>query len=231
MKYQRIVKAEFLSRPNRFIAKVILEGREVTVHMNNTGRCRELLIPGSTVYLAASFNPNRKTAFDLVAVEKKRDDLPPLLINMDSQIPNALAEEWIGKSGLFSPEASVRREVVFGDSRFDLFVEDGTRRAFIEVKGVTLENGGKAAFPDAPTLRGVKHIRELCRAVDEGFEAYILFVIQMKEIQSFSPNDKTHPAFGVALRAAVEKGVRILAYDCRVTPTELTIDASVPVIL
>ncbi|MBR4288765.1 MAG: DNA/RNA nuclease SfsA [Clostridia bacterium] len=229
MKYQNIVKAEFLSRPNRFIAKVSLFGEEETVHMNNTGRCRELLLPGATVYLEKSKNPNRKTKYDLIAVEKKRVDRSPLLVNMDSQIPNALAEEWVPRSGLFSSNAKVKREVSFGSSRFDLYIEDGSRRVFMEVKGVTLEEGGNAAFPDAPTLRGVKHIQELCRAAHKGYEAYILFVIQMKEIVSFSPNDVTHKAFGDALRQASKKGVKILAYDCKVEPDALVIDSPVPV--
>jgi len=229
MKYHNIVKAEFLSRPNRFIAKVSLFGREETVHVNNTGRCRELLLPGTTVYLEKTKNPNRKTKYDLIAVEKKRMDTSPLLVNMDSQIPNALAAEWITQSGIFSEKARVNREVTYGSSRFDLYIEDGSRRAFMEVKGVTLEEGGRASFPDAPTLRGIKHIQELCRAAEEGYEAYILFVIQMKEITSFSPNDVTHKAFGDALRLAAENGVKILAFDCKVEPDFLTIDSPVPV--
>ena len=229
MNYQNVKKAEFLSRPNRFIAKVLLSGKEETVHVNNTGRCRELLETGNTVYLEKSSNPDRKTKYDLIAVEKKREGKSPLLVNMDSQIPNAVAAEWIPRSGLFSSEATVLREVRFGASRFDLYIEDGSRRAFMEVKGVTLEEGGKAAFPDAPTERGVKHIRELCRAIDEGYEAYILFVVQMKEITSFSSNDITHKAFGDALRIAAEKGVKILAYDCKVKPDSLVIDAPVSV--
>lgn len=229
MKYQNVVKAEFVSRPNRFIAKVSLFGEEETVHMNNTGRCRELLLPGSTVYLEKSKNPNRKTKYDLIAVEKKRVDRSPLLVNMDSQIPNALAEEWIPRSGLFSSNAKVKREVSFGSSRFDLYIEDGSRRAFMEVKGVTLEEGGNSSFPDAPTVRGIKHIQELCRATQEGYEAYILFVIQMKEIISFSPNDSTHKAFGDALRQASKEGVKVLAYDCKVKPDALVIDSPVPI--
>lgn len=229
MKYQNIVKAKFLSRPNRFIAKVNISGKEETVHMNNTGRCRELLLPGTTVYLEKTKKTNRKTKYDLIAVEKKRTNKSPLLVNIDSQIPNALAAEWIAKSGIFSEKAKVKREVTFGSSRFDLYIEDGSRRAFVEVKGVTLEEGGNAAFPDAPTLRGVKHVTELCSAIDEGYEAYVLFVIQMKEIASFTPNDKTHKAFGDALRIASEKGVKILAYDCKVEPDSLIIDSPVSV--
>ena len=229
MRYGKVVSGRFLRRPNRFIAYADIDGRETVVHVKNTGRCRELLVPGATVFLAAGDNPARKTAFDLVAVEKVRDDCPPLLINMDAQAPNAVAAEWLPKSGLFSPAATYRREVTHGNSRFDLYVEDGQRRAFIEVKGVTLEREGVAYFPDAPTERGVKHLLELTAAIDEGYEAYVLFVIQMKHISAFAPNDGMHPAFGEALRAAAKAGVRVLAMDCLVTPDTLAIDAPVAV--
>ncbi|MBO5755298.1 MAG: DNA/RNA nuclease SfsA, partial [Clostridia bacterium] len=169
MKYEQVEKAVFLSRPNRFIAKVSLHGKEETVHVKNTGRCKELLTNGSVVYLKKSDNPARKTAYDLVAVEKKRDG-DTLLINMDSALPNAVAAEWLPTSGLFSPMASIKREVTFGKSRFDLYIEDGERHAFIEVKGVTLEKDGVAYFPDAPTERGVKHLYELAEAVKQGYE-------------------------------------------------------------
>lgn len=232
MRYKSIVKGVFLSRPNRFIAKVLVEGREETVHVKNTGRCRELLESGVTVYLEKSSNPNRKTAYDLVAVEKRREGKPDLLVNMDSQIPNAAAFEWLnGENPLFSGEAKIRREVTFGDSRFDLYVEDGERKVFVEVKGVTLEFDGLALFPDAPTERGVKHIKELVKAKEAGFDAYILFVIQMKEIHSFSPHKEMHPDFAEALKFASENGVRVLAMDCAVTPDSMTIDKEVKVIL
>ena len=231
MRYGEVVRGRFLRRPNRFVAYTEIEGREVVVHVKNTGRCRELLVPGCTVYLARGGNPARKTAYDLVAVEKERVGRAPLLINMDAQAPNAVATEWLPRSGLFSPSATFRREVTFGASRFDLYVEDGERRAFIEVKGVTLEEGGVARFPDAPTERGVKHLRELISAVEAGYEAFLLFVVQMKEVVSVSPNDETHPAFGEALRAAAAAGVRVLAVDCIVTPESLTADAPVPVVL
>lgn len=232
MRYKSIVKGVFLSRPNRFIAKVLVEGREETVHVKNTGRCRELLESGVTVYLEKSSNPNRKTAYDLVAVEKRREGKPDLLVNMDSQLPNAAAFEWLnGENPLFSGEAKIRREVTFGDSRFDLYVEDGERKAFVEVKGVTLEFDGLALFPDAPTERGVKHIKELVKAKEAGFDAYILFVIQMKEIHSFSPHKEMHPDFAEALKFAAESGVRVLAMDCAVTPDSMTIDKEVKVIL
>ena len=218
MKYKRITNGIFLSRPNRFIAKVEIDGKEETVHVKNTGRCKELLIPGVTVYLSISDNPSRKTAFDLVAVEKKREHKPPLLVNMDSQVPNYAAEEWLKKGVLFSENAVIKREVTYGKSRFDFYIEDGERKIFLEVKGVTLENDGIASFPDAPTERGVKHINELVASVENGFEAYILFVVQMNEIELMTPNDITHKAFGDALRNAQKKGVNILAVDCKVTP-------------
>lgn len=227
MKYNTVIPARFLARPNRFIAKVELEGREETVHVKNTGRCRELLVPGNTVYLALGENPGRKTKYDLIAVEKR----PGLLINMDSQLPNAAAAQWLPKSGLFSENALIRREVTYGASRFDLYVEDGDRRAFLEVKGVTLEQEGLASFPDAPTERGIKHLKELGAALSEGYEAYVLFVIQMKGVHSFCPNEKTHAAFARALRQAAKDGVQVLAMDCQVRPDSMEIDQPVPVIL
>ena len=160
MTYKNIVSGRFISRPNRFIAKVNINGQEETVHVKNTGRCKELLIPGCKVFLAPSENPNRKTKFDLIAVIKKTEN-KEILINMDSQIPNLAAVEWLKKGTLFSKEALIKREVTFKNSRFDLYIEDDGRKAFIEVKGVTLENNGTAMFPDAPTIRGVKHINEL----------------------------------------------------------------------
>lgn len=229
MKYKNIKAAEFISRPNRFIAKVLINGSEETVHVKNTGRCRELLTEGCTVYLEESDNPNRKTRYDLVAVEKLRSGKPPLLVNMDSQIPNAAAEEWLRKGELFSTQAVIRREFTYGESRFDFRIEDGEKVSFLEVKGVTLENDGTASFPDAPTERGVKHIHELIRAHKEGFGAYILFVVQMKEIRELRPNDATHRAFGDALRLAEREGVKILAYDCIVTPDSMTIDKPIPI--
>lgn len=232
MKYENIVKGIFLSRPNRFIAKVEVDGKEETVHVKNTGRCRELLGEGVTVYLEKSSNPNRKTAFDLVAVEKLREGRENLLVNMDSQIPNAAAFEWLGgENPLFSENAKIRREVKFGDSRFDLYVEDGERKAFVEVKGVTLEHDGHALFPDAPTERGVKHINELVKAKEAGYEAYILFVIQMKEIHTFSPHKEMHKEFAEALVNAYDKGVMVIAVDCAVTPDGMEIDKEVRVSL
>ena len=227
MKYENIVGGTFLDRPNRFIAYVEVDGKKETVHVKNTGRCRELLQQGNKVYLSIADNPNRKTKYDLIAVEKRREEKEPLLVNMDSQIPNDVTEEWLRKGILFSKEARVRREVKYGNSRFDFYIEDGERKVFLEVKGVTLEEDGIASFPDAPTERGIKHIRELMQCLQEGYEAYILFVIQMKEITKFRPNDKTHPAFGEALREAQKAGVKIMAVDCLVTADSIEADAPV----
>lgn len=229
MTYREIKKAVFLARPNRFIAKVQLDGKEETVHVKNTGRCLELLIPGCTVYLSVSDNPTRKTKYDLVAVEKHREGNEPLLINMDSQLPNDAVAEWLPKSGLFSGNAEIRREVTFGESRFDFYVEDGDVKVFLEVKGVTLENSGVAMFPDAPTERGIKHIKELISCVQSGYSAYIVFVIQMKGVCEFRPNDGTHKAFGDALRDAHASGVKIIAVDSAVTPESMVIDRYVQV--
>ena len=227
MKYNNIVEGRFIERPNRFIAKVEIGGVTETVHVKNTGRCRELLVKGTTVYLEKSNNPERKTGYDLIAVLKNGKTL----INMDSQIPNAVTEEWLRKGNLFSKDAVIRREVTHNKSRFDFYIEEGGRKIFLEVKGCTLETDGIARFPDAPTERGVKHINELIDCTNLGFEAYILFVIQMKGIKHFEPNDKTHSAFGDALRNAESKGVRILAYDCNVTKDTIEIDKEIKVLL
>ncbi len=234
-----VVKARFLSRPNRFIALVELNGETLTVHVKNTGRCKELLPEGATVYLAAAENPARKTPYDLVAVEKVRPDGSVLFINMDSQAPNAIAAEYLPVSGLFGEDTVFRREVTHGASRFDFAMDAPDRpTAYLEVKGCTLEREGIAYFPDAPTERGVKHIRELTALVREGNPAYILFVTQMKEVTSLRPNDETHKAFGDALREAAESGVRILAVDCVVESTpnpdgtlrlSVTADTPIPV--
>lgn len=227
MQYKTILKAVFLSRPNRFIAYVLLNGETAVAHVKNTGRCKELLVPGCTVYLAVSDNPERKTKYDLIAAEKIRAGRAPLLVNMDSQIPNDAAAEWLPVSGLFSERAVIRREFTHGDSRVDFYVEDGQRKAFIEVKGCTLEDGGVALFPDAPTERGVKHLKHLIRAAQDGYECYVLIVIQMKDVSVFRPNEATDPAFAQALREAKEAGVKILAMDCLVQPDEMRIDSPV----
>ncbi len=212
MKYGKVEKAVFLRRPNRFIAEVLLDGKEITVHVKNTGRCLELLVPGTTVFLEKSDNPARKTQYDLIAVEKG-----DTLINMDSQIPNGVCLEWLKASGIFSNAAEYRREVTYGNSRFDIFVCDGERRAFVEVKGVTLEIDGVAMFPDAPTARGAKHLDELTRALEDGYEAYVVFVVQMKGPHEFRVNDETDSAFGKTLRYVRDAGVKVIAVDCKVT--------------
>ncbi len=225
MIYKNIIEGIFISRPNRFIANVLIDGREETVHVKNTGRCKELLVPGTIVYLDVSDDPDRKTKYDLIAVLKNGEKL----INMDSQVVNSIASDWIKKGNIFTENAVIRREVTYGNSRFDIFVEDGQRKAFVEVKGVTLEFDGEVRFPDAPTERGVKHINELKKCIDEGYEAYILFVIQMKGVSHFTPNDATHKEFGEALRKAASCGVKILAVDCAVKPDSIEIDSEVEV--
>jgi len=231
MKYNNIHKATFLSRPNRFIANVLLNGVEETVHVKNTGRCRELLVPGCTVYLEKSSNPQRKTAYDLVCVEKILPDNSSLTINMDSQAVNLACEEWLPLSGLFSADAKIKREHTHASSRFDFYIEDNDRRGFIEVKGVTLESKGAALFPDAPTLRGVKHLRHLCECISEGYFAKVIFIIQMKGIKTFSANAEMHPEFAKALKEAALAGVEILAYDCKITPDSMTVDSPVRVLI
>ena len=231
MKYKNVVKGSFISRPNRFIAQVEINGVTETVHVKNTGRCHELLVPGAEVYLSVSDNPKRKTKFDLIAVRKIRNNALPILVNMDSQIPNDAAEEWLRKGNLVPEDAVIRREFTYGDSRFDFCIDTDEKRNFLEVKGVTLEFDNKVYFPDAPTERGLKHVRELIKCAENGFGAYILFVIQMKGVASFSPHDETHPQFGAALREAKEKGVKIIAVDCNVSPDSMEIDSMVEVVL
>ena len=223
MTYQNVEPGIFLERPNRFIAYVEIGGWVETVHVKNTGRCRELLLRGTRVYCQRCENPARKTKYDLIAVHKGS-----LLINMDSQAPNAAAAQWLRSGGLGTLEA-LRAETVHGDSRFDFsFMKDG-RQCFLEVKGVTLENGGVCMFPDAPTARGTKHLHGLIRAAQEGYGAYILFVIQMARAKYLRPNAQTDPDFAAALRSAAEQGVRILAMTCSVEPDAMTIDAPVAV--
>lgn len=226
MKYERIETGRFLERPNRFIAYIEINGQKEIVHVKNTGRCAELLVPGAEVYVQKADNLERKTQWDLIAVKKGRR-----IINMDSQIPNRVVEEWIRAGNLFPNASLVKAEKTFKDSRFDLYVEEENRKIFVEVKGVTLEQDGIVRFPDAPTERGIKHIQELCEAVNEGYEAYIVFVIQMNKVKYFTPNMKTHAAFGEALVKAREAGVQILAYDCQVARDTIKMGKEVPVIL
>ena len=228
MKYTKIKKGRFISRPNRFIAKVNIDGIEEIVHVKNTGRCKELLLDNATVYLYESDNLSRKTKYDLIAVEKETKS-GTIVINMDSQVPNDVVEEWLKSGALFSKDATIRREFTYNKSRFDFYIEDNAHKAFLEVKGVTLENDGVASFPDAPTERGIKHINELVSAIKEGYEAYILFVIQMKGVYKFTPNDITHKAFGDALRNAQKAGVKVLAVDCIVSPDKISIDNMIPI--
>ena len=210
MKYEHMTPGIFLARPNRFIAHVEIDGQTEVVHVKNTGRCRELLVPGCTVYCQRSGNPSRKTKFDLIAVRKG-----DRLINMDSQAPNKAAGEWLAAGGL-GELSELRAEVKEGDSRFDFsFVKDG-KRCFLEVKGCTLEEDGVCAFPDAPTERGAKHIRGLTELAKAGYGAFSLFVIQMADVKYIRPHDETDPEFGRALREAAANGVRVLAMDCAV---------------
>lgn len=222
--YENMHEGIFLSRPNRFIAHVNIGGREEVCHVKNTGRCRELLVPGATVWCQHHDDPGRKTNWSLITV-KKGDRL----INMDSQVPNKLAEEYVRAGGLgFLPE-EVRREQVWGNSRFDLYYEGTDRRGYVEVKGVTLEQEGVVRFPDAPTERGRKHLLELQKVVREGLEAWVLFVVQMSEVSHFEPNRTTDPAFAEALTACREAGVGIRAVTCQVQPDSLRVDKALPV--
>ena len=224
MQYGKILPARFLSRPNRFVARVEAEGEELVCHVKNTGRCWELLVPGATVWLEESPNPSRKTKFDLIAVEKG-----DRLINMYAQAPNKVFGEWAAAGGFREGLTLLRPETTYGSSRFDFYWESSKSRGFVEVKGATLEEDGVVRFPDAPTLRGVKHLDELVKAHKAGYEAAVCFVIQMEDVRWFAPNDVTHPEFGQALRRAAQAGVEILAMDCAVTPQSLTMGKSVPI--
>lgn len=226
MKYRHIVQGTFLERPNRFVAYVDIDGKKEKVHVKNTGRCRELLTERATVFLEKSDNKERSTAYDLVAVKKK-----DRLINMDSQAPNKVVEEWLLQKSLFPDLVLLRPETVYGNSRFDFYIETSSDRMFMEVKGVTLEQDGTVLFPDAPSERAVKHVEELIQAVKEGYRAYILFVIQMKGVRLFKPNREMHPDFAESLERAAAAGVEILAYDCVVEEDGLRLDSPVPVCL
>lgn len=223
MKYANMMPAIFLSRPNRFIAHVQMDGHTEVVHVKNTGRCRELLPAGAQIWCQKSDNPARKTKYDLITVKKGER-----LINMDSQAPNIAAGEWLRSGGLGAAE-QIRAEVKHGDSRFDFAFWLNGKQCFLEVKGVTLENDGVCAFPDAPTERGTKHLRGLAEAAKEGYGAYVLFVIQMADVNYLHPNDLTDPEFGRALREAAANGVSVLAMDCSVTVDSMVIRKEVPV--
>ena len=223
MRYEHMIPGIFRARPNRFIAHIEIDGTVEICHVKNTGRCRELLVPGCTVWCQRSDNPNRKTKFDLIAVQKG-----DRLINMDSQAPNIAAGEWLRSGGL-GEISNLKAECFQGDSRFDFAFEKDGRKCFLEVKGVTLENDGVCAFPDAPTERGVKHLKGLTALAREGFGAYVLFVIQMPDVKYIHPNDVTDPAFGAALREAAAAGVQVIAVDCAVT--EDTMEIRLPVLV
>ena len=222
MKYlQPVVPGVFHDRPNRFIAHIEIDGSMEVCHVKNTGRCRELLIPGTTVYCADCLSPARKTRYDLIAVQKGHR-----LINMDSQAPNAAVKEWLLAGGLGNIQ-NLKPETTFGNSRFDFSFEKEGQRCFLEVKGVTLEHDGVCAFPDAPTQRGAKHLHELAQLSRLGYETYVMFVIQMSDVLYIKPNDMTDPCFGNALRDAFNAGVNIMAYDCTVTPSAMDIRSPV----
>lgn len=222
MTYPQVISAVFMNRPNRFIANCLVQGQETVCHVKNTGRCKELLVPGCTVYLTPGMNPTRKTPYDLIGVEHEGQ-----IVNIDSMAPNAAVAEWLPT---FLPQgAEIRGEYKFGDSRMDFYAKAGNQEYLLEVKGVTLQRDGVALFPDAPTTRGVKHLRELTRAVAQGIPCYVVFVIQMKGVTHFSPNTQTDPAFAKALQEADSAGVKIVAMDCTVTPDSMTLDQQVPV--
>ena len=223
MRYENMVPGTFLARPNRFVAHVEIEGEIQVVHVKNTGRCRKLLPAGAKVWCQKSGTPARKTAYDLISVQKGSR-----VINMDSQAPNGAVEEWLHGGGIAGAE-QIRREVFYGGSRFDFAFEINGKPCFLEVKGVTLEHDGVCAFPDAPTVRGARHLRELVKAVGEGYGAYVLFVIQMEDVKYLHPNDETDPEFGTALRDARKAGVTVLAMECKVTPDSMELSKQVPV--
>lgn len=224
MKYDNIVKGKFISRPNRFIANVEVNGKVEICHVKNTGRCKELLTSDATVFVQEHNNPKRKTKFSLIGVIKGNR-----IINMDSQVPNKVVQEWILKGNLFKDLVLIKPEQKYNNSRFDFYVETKERKAFIEVKGVTLENEGVVMFPDAPTERGLKHVKELCQCIEDGYDAYVIFVIQMKEVLYFKPNIQTQKEFGDALKYAKKAGVNILAVDCDVTRDTINISDYVEV--
>lgn len=237
MKYEKICIGKFRVRPNRFVAYVEIEGEDCKVHVKNTGRCRELLREGATVFLEDFYGRmnSRKLRYSIIGVKKKTSE-GSILINMDSQAPNKVVREAL-EQGRLLPKglvdaAFIKAEYTYGESRLDFYVKDSLgKEVLIEVKGVTLEEGGIAGFPDAPTERGIKHVQELIRAGENGLEACMVFVVQMKGVKCFMPNDKTHRAFGDALREADRRGVEILAYDCCVDVDQLVLDSPVEVIL
>ncbi len=226
MKYNNIISAKFIKRHNRFVAEVLLDGEAVLCHVKNTGRCRELLQEGAIVYLEKAENPARKYQYSLIAVEKGER-----LVNMDSSAPNKAVYEWLKKGEYFKNVTLIKPESTYGKSRLDFYFEYDGKKAYMEVKGVTLENDGVVSFPDAPTERGVKHLEELITLAERGFEAYAVFVVQMKDVLYFTANGKNDPAFERALKKAQENGVKILCFDCEVKKDEMLIKNSVKVSL
>lgn len=224
MEYKKIKEGIFINRPNRFIAEVEVDGKTEICHVKNTGRCKELLIPGTKVFLEETDNINRKTKYDLISVFKGNN-----LINMDSNAPNKVVYEWLKTGKLFGNITFIKAESKYKNSRFDFYVETDEKKIFIEVKGVTLEENGIASFPDAPTMRGIKHLQELVSAKNDGFDAYVIFVVQMKGCSSFTPNRKTHPEFAEQLKIADKHGVKIICVDCIVTEKELAINEYIKV--
>lgn len=226
MQYRRVITGTFIDRPNRFIANVMIDGPQgqvVRCHVKNTGRCREILIPGCKVVLSVSDDPKRKTGYDLIASYKGT-----MLINIDSQAPNRAFGEWVLESGFFGPDVTIHPEYTHGDSRFDFYIESGDRRILVEVKGVTQETDGICMFPDAPTDRGLKHLRGLDSARMEGFETYVALIVQMKGMHLFRPNFEVHEEFGMELEKIVARGTGLLVLDCMVTETTMTVDSSIP---
>lgn len=226
MKYDNILKGKFISRPNRFIAHIEINGKVEICHVKNTGRCKELLTPNAIVFVEENNNPKRKTKFSLIGVIKGNR-----MINMDSQVTNKVVHEWILDGNLLTGVTLIKPESKYNNSRFDFYIETKNRKIFIEVKGVTLESEGIVKFPDAPTERGVKHVKELCDCIKDGYDAYIIFVIQMKDVLHFEPNVETHKEFAEALKEAAESGVNILAVDCEVKKDSIDIRDYVRVII
>jgi len=218
MRYSNMKEGIFLKRPNRFIAHIEVDGKVEICHVKNTGRCRELLTEGARVLVQDCAHPGRKTKFDLISVWKGER-----LVNMDSQAPNKVFREWAESSGYFQGLCLIKPEQKYGNSRFDFYIETLTRKLFVEVKGVTLEEDGVVRFPDAPTERGVKHLNELMTCLEDGYEALVVFIVQMQGVRHFEPNDAMHPAFGNTLRALSKQGGEVIALDCLVTESDLVI--------
>lgn len=226
MEYKNIKSAIFLSRPNRFIAEIIVDGKKEICHVKNTGRCKEILIQGASIFVQEHDNPKRKTKYDLISVYKGDK-----LINIDSQIPNRVFREWVEKNGYLGDISVLKAEQNFAGSRFDFYIEANSKKIFVEVKGVTLEEEGIVLFPDAPTERGLKHLKELMCAKEQGYDAYVVFIIQMNGVKYFSPNYRTHKAFGETLKEAEKMGVGLLALDCEVTRNRIEAKDMVSIIL